>query len=203
MKHTRFLAPACLSLVAACNRGPDDPGGLAPRRPPDNASRPPTIEAAARLLADATDAASGAPHTLPVPAPRGTVFVGFGRTGATGGALIEARRAWVGRAGAERAFALWRQEGERLDAGRAARVVMAMAYPRYVGLLGGESVPLGDGGAVRGPAPALTDHPGGGRVLTFSFLIPGGEEGAGLHVARWRWTDSDLLIEETPHPERR
>lgn len=202
-RQVRASTYVSLALLAACNRGPDDPAGSAPRPPSNGASRAPDIATAARRLSMATDAAIGAPYALPLPSPAGALFVGFSRGRGTGAALIDGGRAWVGIAGAERALAMWRGEGERLDAGRLARVVAAMAYPDYRGLRGGESLRLGDGGSVRGLAPSLADHPGGGRVLTFSFVIPAGEEGAGLHVARWRWTDSDLLIEETPHPERR
>lgn len=202
MNHLRSASLVSLLLLAACKRSPDEPAGFSPRER-STRGRTPTMEAAARLLAVTSDAATSAPYVLSVPAPAGTVFVRFERGGRSGAALIESRRAWVGRDGAERALTLWREGGEIPDASRLARTVVAMVYPDYVAMLGGESLDLGDGGGIRGPAPALNPHPGGGRLLTFSFVIPNDEEGAGLHVARWRWTDSNLLIEETPHPERR
>jgi epothilone polyketide synthase D len=36
-----------------------------------------------------------------------------------------------------------------------------------------------------------------------TVLVTGGLGGLGLHVARWRYTDSGLLVEASPHPERR
>ncbi len=203
MNHPRSASLASLLLLAACKRSPDEPTGASPREVAPRGAHAPSMEAAARLLAGTSDAATGAPYALSVPAPAGTVFVRFARGGRSNAALIDDRRAWLGRDGAERALTLWREGGEIPDASRLARTVVAMAYPEYAAMLDRESLDLGDGGVVRGPAPALNPHPGGGRVLTFSFAIPSGQPGAGLHVARWRWTDSNLLIEETPHPERR
>ncbi len=203
MNHLRSTSLACLLLLAACKRSPNEPGRPAPREGAPRPAQIPTMEVAARGLAANSDAATSAPYLLSVPAPPGTVFVRFERGGRPGAALIESSRAWEGVAGAERALTLWIERGEIPDATRLARTVVGMAYPEYVAMLGREPLDLGDGGVIRGPAPALTPHPGGGRLLTFSFVIPEGEEGAGLHVARWRWTDSNLLIDETPHPERR
>jgi len=154
----------------------------------------PSLEAAARSLGAVTDAGIGPVYRLGVPAPEGTSAVGFTLGGIASAALVEAERASVGRDGAERALALWAARGEVPDAARLARTVGAMVYPGCRVDVGGE---LG------GPRPSLGAHPGGGRLLTFSFVIPEGRAGAGLHVARWRWTDSGLLIEESPHPERR
>lgn len=203
MNHLRDAALACLLLLAACKRSPNEPGVGPARQAPASRDQTPTMEVAARLIAAAGGAATSAPYLLSVPAPAGTVFVRFERGGRSSAALIDGRRAWVGAEGAERALTLWRERGEIPDASRLARTVVALAYPDYVAMLGGEAIDLGDGGVIRGPAPAITPHPGGGRVLTFSFAIPPGEPGAGLHMGRWRWTDSNLLIEETPHPERR
>ncbi|MDB4932783.1 MAG: hypothetical protein JWM10_5267, partial [Myxococcaceae bacterium] len=93
-------------------------------------------------------------------------------------------------------LALWAARGETPDAAGLARLVGALVYPGCAVLVGGER-PAG------APSPSLTNHPGGGRVLTFAFAIPEGRAGAGLHVARWRYTDGGLLIEASPHPERR
>lgn len=194
-----MLLLAAGALASACERAPDEPA-LVRRAVPGPAAAP-TVEEAARRLA--ADGAVVAPHRLAAPAPQGTVFMGFTREGRAGAALVDGQRAWFGLAGAERALALWRAAGTPPDAARLARVVAASAYPGYLGLFAGERYELPDGGALRGPAPALVPYPAGGRVLTFSFVIPPGEVGAGLHVARWRWTDTDLLIDEAPHPERR
>lgn len=162
------------------------------------------MEAAARRVAAAVDAGIGLVHPLGVPTPAGASAVGFTMGGIGSAALVDGERAWVGRDGAERALALWVARGEVPDAARLARTVGAMVYPGCTVLPGGERPTAGEGEEpVRGTSPSLVAHPGGGRVLTFSFVIPEGRPGAGLHVARWRWTDSGLLIEASPHPERR
>ena len=150
---------------------------------------------AARRVGEALDASVTAVFAVAAPAPEGARVVGFTQGGMVAAALVETERAFVGRAGAERALATWAARGEVPDAERLARTVAALVYP-------GCTVP-GPGEPARGPVPALVNHPGGGRVLTFSFVIPGGRSGAGPHVARWRWTDSGLLIEASPHPDRR
>jgi hypothetical protein len=162
------------------------------------------METAARRVAAAVDGGIGPVHPLGVPTPAGTSAVGFTMGGMGSAALVDGERAWVGRDGAERALALWVAQGAVPDAARLARMVGAMVYPGCSVRLGGERPAAGEGEEpVRGIAPSLVAHPGGGRVLTFSFVIPEGRPGAGLHVARWRWTDSGLLIEASPHPERR
>lgn len=182
-----------LAASGACERAPSEPRVGRSPAPATHAAEP-SLEAAVRLLGAALDAGVGPVHRLGVPTPGGTIAVGFTLGGIPSAALVEAERASVGRDGAERALALWSARAEVPDATRLARTVGAMVYP-------GCRVDVGR--ELGGPAPSLGAHPGGGRVLTFSFVIPEGREGAGLHVARWRWTDSGLLIEASPHPERR
>ncbi|TAK26676.1 MAG: hypothetical protein EPO40_19335 [Myxococcaceae bacterium] len=193
LPHTVALPLALLAASGACDRAPSEPRGV---RSPATATRAaePSLEAAARSLGRAVDAGVGPVHPLGVPTPAGTIAVGFTLGGIPSAALVEAERASVGRDGAERALALWAERAEVPDATRLARTVGALVYPGCAVDVGGE---------LHGPTPSLGAHPGGGRVLTFSFVIPEGRAGAGLHVARWRWTDSGLLIEASPHPERR
>ena len=160
----------------------------------------PSIELAVRRLAAVLDGGTPKARALTVPAPPGASVVEFTWHGNQATALVDGERAWIGRDGAERALSQWVARGEVPEPTRLARTVGALVYPGCAVLRGGERA--GDGGEY-GPPPALTAHPGGGRVLTFSFVIPEGRSGAGLHVARWRWTDSGLLIEASPHPERR
>lgn len=202
--HSTVLPWLLLAVSGACDRAPSEPrSGTAAAPSPSSRLAEPSLELAARLVAASVDAAVATVHPLGVPSPDGARVVGFTVGGIPAAALVEAEGARIGRDGAERALALWVARGEVPDATRLARAVGAMVHPGCAVLLGGERLAIGDGGALRGPAPALGAHPGGGRVLTFSIVIPEGREGAGLHVARWRWTDSGLLIEASPHPERR
>jgi hypothetical protein len=186
---------ASLALVA-CRGAPDEPR---PAAPPAAPSRPPapSLDVASRSVAEALGVPRVEVFAVSAPAPAGARVVGFTRDGIPGAALVEAAGAWLGRDGAERALAAWSAQGAVPDASQLARAVGALVYP------GAAVQAAGDGAAPRGPDPAVTSHPGGGRVLTFSFVIPARRPGAGLHVARWRWTDSGLLIEASPHPERR
>ncbi|MDO9016742.1 MAG: hypothetical protein Q8S73_16945 [Deltaproteobacteria bacterium] len=189
-------------VSGACERAPAEPQVRAPTVPGAPGS-PPTLAEAARRLGAALDAAVGEVVPVGAPAPPGARVVGFTRGGMPAAALVDADRAYVGRDGAERALAMWSARGETPDPGTLARTVGALVYPGAAVLTGAEArAPDGSTGE-RGPRPALVSHPGGGRVLTFSIVIPEGGRGAGLHVARWRWTDSGLLIEASPHPERR
>jgi hypothetical protein len=202
MPHQRALLLPLFSILAACERAPTEPRAAISVVPPARPAEP-SLELAARAVSAAADAAVAQVYAIGVPTPAGARAVSFTMHGNIAAALIDAERAWIGRDGAERALASWGARGEVPDAPGLARLIGAMVYPGCRVMLGGEALALGDGGSVRGPAPALGPHPGGGRVLTFAFVIPEGQGGAGLHVARWRWTDSGLLIEASPHPERR
>lgn len=196
------LLLAVFIASGACERAPAEPRARAPRVPgPPGA--PPTLGEAARRLGAALDAAAGAVVPVEAPAPPGARVVAFTRGGMPAAALVDAEGAFVGRDGAERALAAWSARGETPDPGTLARTVGALVYPGARVLTGAEARGIDAGSGERGPGPAMVSHPGGGRVLTFSFVIPEGRRGAGLHVARWRWTDSGLLIEASPHPERR
>ena len=197
--------PVFLSVFiasGACERAPAEPHARAPTAPEAPGS-PPTLDEAARRLGAALDASVGAVVPVAAPAPPGARVVGFTRGGMPAAALVDADGAFVGRDGAERALAAWSARGETPDPDTLARMVGALVYPGAAVLSGAQARAIDGGGGERGPGPALASHPGGGRVLTFSFVIPEGRRGAGLHVARWRWTDSGLLIEASPHPERR
>jgi hypothetical protein len=183
-----------LLAAGACERAPSEP--RSPAAAPVSAPATPSLALAARRVAASTDGGAGSVFAVAAPAPVGTTVVGFTLRGNPAAALVDTQRAWLGRDGAERALALWAARAETPDAAGVARLVGALVYPGCAVLVGAER-PAG------APSPALANHPGGGRVLTFAFAIPDGGEGAGLHVARWRYTDSGLLIEASPHPERR
>ena len=202
MPYQRVLLLPLVALLSACERAPTEPRAAVAVAPPARPAAP-SLELAARRVSGAADATVAQAYALGVPTPAGSMAVGFTLHGNPAAALVDAERAWIGRDGAERALAQWSARGDVPDAPGLARLVGAMVYPGCPVLLGGETLAFGDGGPVRGPAPALGPHPGGGRILTFAFVIPEGRDGAGLHVARWRWTDSGLLIEASPHPERR
>lgn len=199
-------ALVALALALGCQRSPAEPEAHAPPTTPAVATAP-TIDVAARSIALAV-ADGGAPtpvtalRALALPLPQGMGAFAFTDRGGPRVAAVDARGATVDLAGAERVLARWAERQEHPDAQTLARVIGAFAYPRYRVLAAGERV--GEGSeAVRAVTPAVAPRPGGGRTLTFGFAISEGEPGAGVHVARLHLTASGLVIDESPHPERR
>lgn len=202
------MRSACFALALAlgCQRSPAEPEAHVPRETSAVAPAP-TVDVAARAIALAI-ADGGAPthitdlRALALPLPAGLSALAFTDRGARRVAAVDARGAAVDLSGAERVLARWAERQEHPDAQTLARVIGAFAYPRYRVLAAGERVGEGSD-AVRAVTPAVAPRPGGGRSLTFGFVIPEGEPGAGVHVARFHLTSSGLVIDESPHPERR
>ncbi len=128
-------------------------------------------------------------------APRGTLLVRYAAGSVVATAFVDALGAWSGVTGAERALAAWRADGASPDAVTAARTISLLVCPTCQ--------PPGEATGALPVAPSLQPHRAGGRILTYAYVIPDGRPGAGVHVARWRWTDSDVLVDEVPHAERR
>jgi hypothetical protein len=122
-------------------------------------------------------------------------------------AAVERDRVTLGLAGAERIHQLREDEQRALNAVEMARVIGALLYfpyPVWDGALWSETgLTTGIIGRTTGATPMLTPKPQGGRDLTFSFFIPEGSSGAGDHLAHIRVTDSRMLIDMAPNPERR
>lgn len=122
-------------------------------------------------------------------------------------AAVEADRVTIGLEGAERIFQLREREGRPMNAFDLADtvgVLLYYPYPVYDGTRWSDTpVSAACVGMRDGATPQLVPKPQGGRDLLFSFHIPDGSPGAGTHVAHLRVTDSGLLIDQAPNPERR
>jgi hypothetical protein len=122
-------------------------------------------------------------------------------------AAIEHDRVSLGLAGAERIYQLREQAQRPMSAAELARtvgVLLYYPYPIFDGTTWSDT-PLSNQstGRTSGAIPVLTPRPQGGRDLMFSFFIPNGMSGAGDHFAHVRVTDSTMLIDMAPNPERR
>lgn len=123
------------------------------------------------------------------------------------GAAIERDRVSIGLAGAERIYQLREQAQRPMSAAELTRTVGLLEYYPYTVFDGTEwsQTPHQTAAHARAPGavPTLTPRQQGGRDLMFSYDIPDGMPGAGAHFGHIRVTDSMLLIDVAPHPERR
>jgi hypothetical protein len=122
-------------------------------------------------------------------------------------AVVEQDRVTLGLAGAERIFQLRERAQRPMSAAELARtigVLLYYPYPVFDGTRWSET-PLSNRteGRRTGSVPTFTPRPHGGRDLLFSFWIPDGMPGAGPHYAHILVTDSQMLVDLAPHPERR
>lgn len=179
-------------------------------RPPLEESARRIAEAYARQRAEADAGAAGAP-TNPRRLDVGgldavdVVAVRFESRWIVG--AVERERVSIGLLGAERIHQLREDERRAISAAEMTRIVGALHYYPYAVWDGtswtdNEPTPA-TATRTTGATPALTPRPQGGRDLTFSFFIPEGSSGAGNHLAHIRVTDSRLLIDMAPNPERR
>lgn len=207
----RPSAPAEPSAQSAQPRATQDP-------PPPEAAYRPALDESARRIAEAyrvqrqeEDAsapeAPAEPRRIDVGGVPSVdvVAVRFGARWVV--AAVERERVTLGLAGAERIYQLREQQQRALNAVELARLVGAMLYYPYTVWDGAywSETPLTAAltGRTTGATPILTPRPQGGRDLTFSYFIPNGMLGAGDHLAHIRVTDSGMLIDMAPNPERR
>ncbi|MEI8254283.1 MAG: hypothetical protein WCJ30_01275, partial [Deltaproteobacteria bacterium] len=121
-------------------------------------------------------------------------------------AAVEPAQISLGLAGAERIHTRLLARGESPTPLALARIVGALLYYPWPVFDGQRWLTTPDGftpgGA--GATPQLAPRPAGlGRALVFSYAIPEGSPGAGIHLANIRITDSGYLIDAAPNPERR
>ena len=122
-------------------------------------------------------------------------------------AAVERDRVTLGLSGAERIFQLRERAQRPMSARELALTAGALAYFPYRTFDGTQwsqtlaSVVIPS--SIRPNAPMFVAKPQGGRDLTFTFWIPDGSPGAGEHLGRIRVTDSAMLFDESPNPERR
>ena len=119
---------------------------------------------------------------------------------------VERDRVSTGLDAAERVFNLLNAANTPPSPVDLARIVGALYYYPFRVFDGASWTQTGVTTPTLGPGstPMLTTRPNGtGRVLTFSYWIPDGTPGAGLHLTHIRVTDSGYLIDEAPHPECR
>lgn len=107
--------------------------------------------------------------------------------------------------GAERIVAARTARNETPTAVELARVIGTLHYYPWRIYDGHDWLgAAGDTPTTQGATPALfTRNNIAGRVLMFSYSIPEGTPGAGIHVANIRITDSGYLIDAAPRPDRR
>jgi hypothetical protein len=216
------LALAIAASTPACKpSAPSEPVApvVQPVRPADHA-RPyrPALDESLRRIGDALrreaiELDAGVPE-----APSGPVRIDVGgvpsadvivaRSGARWvAAVVEQDRVTLGLAGAERIYQLREQAQRPMSAAELARTIGVLLYYPYTVFDGTRwsETPLSNNteGRTSGAVPVLTPRPQGGRDLMFSFFIPNGMPGAGDHYAHVRVTDSQMLVDMAPNPERR
>lgn len=216
-----MLSTAC--ALAACKpSAPSEPVApvVQPARPADNA-RPfrPALDESLRRIADALrreaiELDAGAPEAPSAPqriegvGGLPSVDVVVARAGVRWvAAAVEHDRVTLGLAGAERIFQLREQAQRPMSAAELARTIGVLLYYPYTvfdGTRWSDTALSGStSGRTSGAVPTLTPRPQGGRDLMFSYWIPDGTAGAGDHYAHVRVTDSQMLIDMAPNPERR
>ncbi len=221
LRRSVSLSLLLVALGACKPSAPSEP--VAPtvqptRRPETTPEYRPALDDALRRITDAlrqqgSQEDAGAP--IAADSPRRVTVGGLAsvdvvavRAGARWvAAAVEQDRVTLGLAGAERIYQLREQAQRAMSAAELTRtvgVLLYYPYPFFDGSTWSES-PSGQSTAGRttGAIPVLTPRPQGGRDLTFSFYIPDGMPGAGDHLAHVRVTDSTMLIDMAPNPERR
>lgn len=122
-------------------------------------------------------------------------------------AAVEPTRIALGIEGAERVYQLREEQQRAMSASEMAQCFGALMYYPYRVFDGQRwsDLPQGTSGETlgTGETPTLAPRPQGGRDVTFGYYIPNGQAGAGPHLAHVRVTDSRMLIDQAPNPERR
>jgi hypothetical protein len=206
------LLVALLASSAACrNAAPELPPAPAPPAPARAAApyRPALEESVRRIAAVVADGGAAPVPTrvvrleLPTPPAVDVVAARFGERWVV--AAVERDRVTPGLLGAERIHQLAVEAGRPLSAVDLARVVGALHYYPWRVFDGGSWSQTGTHDLPHGEAspPMITPREGGGRTLTFSYWIPEGSPGAGMHLGNFRVTDSGLIIDQAPNPTRR
>jgi hypothetical protein len=202
-------------VISGCRNSPPEPAVIsrpvAASAPAAAAYRPLPAESARRIAALVADGGAPVAHDrvlridLPTPPSVDIVAVHVPPDRWVVGA-VERDRVTVGLEGAERVFNLLNASNEAPSPVTLARIIGAMHYYPWRVFDGSSWSQTGVTTATLGPGstPMLTSRPNAtGRVLTFSYWIPEGTPGAGLHLTHIRVTDSGYLIDEAPHPDRR
>ncbi len=217
MVHRAVVRIALVATLSACRRAPPEPS-IASRSArgaaddPASSYRPALDESGRRIFAAlVADGGVGAAveqvARIEVPAVPARIDIVAARVGGSWTvAAVERDRVTLGLAGAERILTLLNESHRPPAAVDLARIVGALHFypwPTFDGATWsrtGEQV-NGRGGS---HVPQFVQRSGGtGRALLFEFWIPDGNAGAGPHMANIRVTDSGLLIDEAPRPDRR
>jgi hypothetical protein len=121
-------------------------------------------------------------------------------TGAWHTAVVSERDVAFGLEAAERILALRTARNEMPSAVDLTRIVGTLHYYPWRIYDGHDWIgAAGDTPAVPGATPSMFTRPNiAGRVLMFSYAVPDGTPGAGIHVANIRITDSGYLIDAAP-----
>jgi hypothetical protein len=121
-------------------------------------------------------------------------------------AAVERERVTLGLAGAERVYNALIESGSPPTAVTLARILGAYQYYPFRVWDGGTWTQTGqpDPAEPQGSSPMITPRPRtNGNTLTFSYWIPDGTAGAGMHLAHFHLTPSNYIIDDAPNPAQR